>query len=174
MQNLKTLLGDSYHDGITLEEINTLLEGKKLVDLRTGQYVDKQKYESLKIEYEQLKSQTTDYESISKELETLKAQNADRELRDTLVGLGISEKAIKYVKSDLEDGTLKRSDDSKEFAKIVKEYLKVNPQFAITPEPTKSKFVSTHTEPEPNVQGESMNQLVNNAIRLSAGRKTDE
>lgn len=172
MQNLKSLLGDSYHEGITLEEINAFLEGKKFVDLKTGQYVDKQKYDSLRQEHEELKSRTTNYETISQELETLKAQNADRELRDILVGLGISDKAIKYVKSDLEDGTLIRSEDPKEFAKSVKEYLKVNPQFAITPAPVKqTKFISTHTEPVDNGQTQNNNQLVNNAIRLSAGRK---
>lgn len=177
MQNLKTLLGDSYHEGITLEEINAFLEGKKFVDLKTGQYVDKQKYDSLRQEHEELKSKTTNYEAISQELETLKAEKAEKELRDRLVGLGISEKALKYVKSDLEDGTLKDSDDAKEFEKNVQEYLKANPQFATAPTAeTKTKtlkVITTHAEHTDDNGKANVNQQINEAFRNAVGRKTE-
>lgn len=42
--NLQDMLGDAYHDGMTVEEINTALSGKKFADLSTGNYVDKNKY----------------------------------------------------------------------------------------------------------------------------------
>ena len=44
--NLKQILGEAYHEGITIEEINTALSGMKLADLSTGAYVDKNKYEA--------------------------------------------------------------------------------------------------------------------------------
>lgn len=42
--NLQEILGDSYHDGMTYEEVATALSGMKLADLSTGEYVDKRKY----------------------------------------------------------------------------------------------------------------------------------
>ena len=44
-ENLKGLLGEAYHDGITAEEVNAFFEGKNFADLSTGQYVDKNKYD---------------------------------------------------------------------------------------------------------------------------------
>lgn len=43
---LEEMLGDSFHDGMSIEEINTALSGKKFADLSTGNYVDKNKYEA--------------------------------------------------------------------------------------------------------------------------------
>lgn len=44
-ENLKDLLGEAYHDGITAEEVNTFFAGKNFADLSTGHYVDKNKYD---------------------------------------------------------------------------------------------------------------------------------
>lgn len=44
--NLQEILGDAFHEGITIDEINTALSGKKLADLSTGAYVDKNKYDA--------------------------------------------------------------------------------------------------------------------------------
>lgn len=44
-ENLKGLLGDAYHEGITAEEVNNFFAGKNFADLSTGQYVDKNKYD---------------------------------------------------------------------------------------------------------------------------------
>ena len=44
-ENLKGLLGDAYHEGITAEEVNSFFAGKNFADLSTGQYVDKNKYD---------------------------------------------------------------------------------------------------------------------------------
>ena len=45
MANLRELLGESYKEGMTFEEAEKALEGKKLVDLSTGEYVSKAKYD---------------------------------------------------------------------------------------------------------------------------------
>ena len=44
--NLQEMLGDSFHEGMTIDEINTALSGKKFADLSTGQYVDANKYKA--------------------------------------------------------------------------------------------------------------------------------
>ena len=45
MATLRELLGESYKEGMTLAEAEKALEGKRLVDLFTGEYVSKAKYE---------------------------------------------------------------------------------------------------------------------------------
>ena len=44
--NLQEMLGSDFHEGMTIEEVNTALSGKKFADLSTGQYVDVNKYKS--------------------------------------------------------------------------------------------------------------------------------
>ena len=36
MATIKELLGDAYKDGMTIEEVETALSGKKIVDLSSG------------------------------------------------------------------------------------------------------------------------------------------
>ena len=43
MDELQALLGDSYKEGMTIEEIGEFFKGKKFADLSTGNYVDKNK-----------------------------------------------------------------------------------------------------------------------------------
>ena len=45
-EELKALLGDAYKEDMTLEEVGNALKGKKLVDLSTGRYVDKDKFDT--------------------------------------------------------------------------------------------------------------------------------
>ena len=44
MATLRELLGSAYKDGMTLQEAESALSGKNLVDLSTGDYVSKSKY----------------------------------------------------------------------------------------------------------------------------------
>lgn len=69
-ENLKGMMGDSYHDGITAEEVNNFFAGKKFADLSTGQYVDKNKYEK---EVQSLNS------TINQQRETINAKLTDEE-----------------------------------------------------------------------------------------------
>jgi hypothetical protein len=46
MDELQELMGDSYKEGMTLEDVSAFLKGKKFADLSTGNYVDKGKYEN--------------------------------------------------------------------------------------------------------------------------------
>ena len=45
MATLRELLGSSYKEGMIVEEAERALEGKRLVDLSTGDYVSKAKYD---------------------------------------------------------------------------------------------------------------------------------
>lgn len=42
--NLQELLGEAYNENMSIEDINNALQGKKLADLSTGNYVDINKY----------------------------------------------------------------------------------------------------------------------------------
>lgn len=76
MATLKELLGDAYKDGMTLEEAETALSGKKLADLSSGDYVSKGKLTDFetraKRAEEELRKRMTDDEKRAQEI-------ADRE-----------------------------------------------------------------------------------------------
>lgn len=46
MNELQALMGDSYKEGMTLDDVNEFFKGKKFADLSTGNYVDKSKYDN--------------------------------------------------------------------------------------------------------------------------------
>lgn len=60
---LKEMLGDAYKEGMTFEEVSNFFEGKKFVDLSTGNYVDKNKYEN---EVNTLKTQLSEKDTALK------------------------------------------------------------------------------------------------------------
>ena len=80
-ENLKGMMGDSYHDGITAEEVNNFFAGKKFADLSTGQYVDKNKYEK---EIQNLNSTISQQrEQINSKLTEDEKKQADALAKDT-------------------------------------------------------------------------------------------
>lgn len=83
MNNLQNLLGEAYHEGMTVDEINSALDGKKFADLSTGAYVDKNKYEA------DIKAKDTELQRRAQELSAKmtaeeKAQAKDAE-KDALI-----------------------------------------------------------------------------------------
>lgn len=70
--NLQDMLGEAYHDGMTVEEINTALSGKKFADLSTGNYVDKNKYNA------DLTAKDTELASIKEQLNS-KLSDSEKE-----------------------------------------------------------------------------------------------
>ena len=46
MDELQKLMGDSYKEGLTVEDITNFMKGKNFADLSQGGYVDKNKYEA--------------------------------------------------------------------------------------------------------------------------------
>lgn len=53
---LKDILGESYKDGMTVEEIETALADKKLADISSGEYISKGKYFDLDKKYKDMES----------------------------------------------------------------------------------------------------------------------
>jgi len=85
MATLKELLGDSYKDTLTAAEIDKLLETKKLADLTSGNYVDKQKYEDLK---KDLEAKSTAASEQLKQLDELrKTAGASEQLKTEIDNL---------------------------------------------------------------------------------------
>ena len=178
MDNLKKLMGSAYKDGITVEEINTFLGTGKFVNLNDGNYVDKDKYnkavaekDGLKTKYDELTEKTKDYDTIKSENDTFKGEKADAELKAKLVGLGISEKAFKYVKGDIADETLKIGDDEKANKEAIQKYLKANPQFAKEKPNVIQRVITTKVDDLGDGTSSDGHKVVNDNFRAALGAK---
>ena len=133
MENLKKLLGDGYHEGMTVEEINSALNGKNFVDLKSGRYVDKNKYDSLKTDYDILKEQTKDYDEIKTSNENLKNEKKKAEYLSKIKEQKVDDKFANFVLSEVEQND--------KFEENLKTYLKNNPQYVINND--NSKIISS-------------------------------
>ncbi len=95
MATIKELLGDAYKDGMTVDEVETALAGKKIVDLSSGDYVSKDKFansESRAKKFEdELRKRMTDDEKRTQE-------QADREAHYKAIE---RENALYKYKNDL-------------------------------------------------------------------------
>ena len=78
MATFKELLGDAYKEGMTLEEIESALNGKNLADLSSGQYVSVGKYNSAIAERDDFKSK---YNDTLTEAQRAEQANIERENR---------------------------------------------------------------------------------------------
>mgnify|MGYP007111715365 CR=1 FL=1 len=180
MDNLKKLMGDSYKDGITVEEINKFLGTGKFVNLVDGNYVDKDKYNKVISERDQIKAslveltdKTKDYDALKAENDTFKGEKKDAELKATLSKLGIDDKAFKYVKGDIADKTLVITEDEKANKAAVTEYLKANPQFAAKGQSgSGSRVITTKVLTSGDGQQTDNHKDVNDKLRAAFGVKT--
>lgn len=181
MEYLKKLMGSAWHEGITLEEINTFLSQGKYVNLNDGNYVDKDKYNKVvserdanKTKLDELTEKTKDYDTLKTENDTYKAEKADNNLKEKLVKLGVSEKAFKYVKGDINDKTLVIGDDDKVNKDAVAKYLKENPQFAAQGANGPRRIITTKVDSnEDHQQQEDAHKIVNQNLREAFGKKVN-
>lgn len=120
-ENLKTMLGEAYHEGITAEEVNNFFAGKSFADLSTGQYVDKNKYErdiqnlnnTITEKQNALNAKLTDDEKIEASrqedkaeiarLQQLLQQNSINSNKDLATGIMSSVKTLLELKDDDKD-----------------------------------------------------------------------
>ena len=176
-ENLKTLMGDAYHEGMTVDEVDAFFGKGKYVDLNSGKYVDKSKHERVEQELASLKESTKDYETIKAENETFKSEKKDASLKETLVKFGVDPEAFKYVKGDIQDKVLVIGEDEEKNKKAVEDYLKAHPKFAKDSSGEgngkKTKVVTTKVENQNNANEDS-HQKVNNSIRRALGKKIDD
>ena len=181
MENIKKLMGSAWHEGLTLEEVNTFLAGKNYVDLKEGGYVAREKYDRVESEKKQiqtdldsLRESTKDYETLKSENEGYKTEKANADLKAKVVGLGVNEKYFNYVKMDIDSKTLSLGEDEKANKAAVESYLKEHPEFASKPSvPAVHKTVTVSTNPalgasETKTEAER-NATVNENLRASFG-----
>ena len=174
MDNLKALMGESYHDGITVEEVDAFFSKGKFVDLGSGKYVDKAKFDRVEGDLNALKESTKDYETLKTENENFKAEKADASLKENLVKYGIDPDSFKYVKGDVNEKVLVLSNDEAKDKKAVEDYLKTHPQFAKKVQEDKGgnkKIITTKVENQ-NEDKVDMNKQVNENFRRALGKKT--
>ena len=90
--NLQELLGDSYVEGMSIDDINTALADKNLVDLSSGNYVDINKHnQDMKDMREKLNAKTKELQSITQNATTNKDENDAliKSLQDQITSLNI-------------------------------------------------------------------------------------
>lgn len=179
MEYLKKLLGNAWHEGITVEEINTFLSQGKYVNINDGNYVDKDKYNRVvserdanKQKLDELTEKTKDYDTLKTENEGYKAEKTDSELKEKLVKLGVSDKAFKYVKGDINDKTLVIGDDEKANKDAIAKYLKDNPQFAAQGGGSR-RIVTTKVDTTEEHTSEDTHKTVNDNLRAAFGKKVN-
>ena len=172
-ESLKALMGDAYHDGITVEEVDAFFGKGKYVDLSSGKYVDKSKHDRVEQELASLKESTKDYETLKTENETFKAEKADATLKETLVKYGVDPESFRYVKGDITEKVLVLENDEAKDKKAVEDYLKSHPQFAKQPEKVAkgNRVITTKVENQDNPAG-NINQTINDNFRKALGKKT--
>lgn len=127
MDNLKTLMGDAYQEGVTtVEDINNFFSNGKYADLSTGAYVDKNKYEA-GINAKQGEIDRLKAELQAKMTDDEKAQNTANEKDEMIkqlqeqIALANKVNASVGAKGCLSEAmvTLGIKDDDKEFSALV-------------------------------------------------------
>lgn len=147
--NLKEILGDSYKEGMTFEEVSNFFDGKKFADLSTGNYVDKNKYENevndLKTKLEakttELKNKLNDDEKLAlsqqekdAEIEKLKNMLKDNKIsgnKNTVNGIMLSAREVlgldmndRDFSTFVDNITTEDSDKSSKIANYVSKLVK--------------------------------------------------
>lgn len=170
MEELKSLFGDN---SLSYDEFEKKLgeaSGLKLANLKSGNYVDKSKYDKLEASYNELKDKNTqltnganDLEALRKEIDEYKSKydsmvaEAEKSKRmQAITEKRVDPKFSKFVYSELAG---KSNDD---FQKALEDYLKENKQY-ITPTP--SSFVNLENGAG---QPKSDHQKLNDLIRSKA------
>lgn len=160
-ENLKNFMGESYKDELTLEEVDAFLTGKKFADLSTGKYVDKQKYNDLSLKINENNDKLLDYEKIKPEYEKFLLDKKNNELKALAKSAHIDDQFVEFAISKVGN-----QENMKEaFEKFAKDY----PQFK-----EKKTIIrdSTPNLEQENKGDESLNELMNDAIRKATGRTT--
>lgn len=90
--NLQEMLGDSYHEGMSIDEINTALSGRKFADLSTGNYVDVNKYNA------DLKAKDNELNSAKQQL-SAKLTDSEREAADKAADKARIQELEEFIKN---------------------------------------------------------------------------
>ena len=131
MEELKDIFGEeslSFADFVA----KVSEKGMKLVNLKAGGYVDKNKFDSLRTEFDKYKTEHAadgekyaDYDALKAEVESLRSEKAENELGATVLAAGVDERFKKFVVSEVKPLVT----EEKDFAAALKDYITENAQF---------------------------------------------
>jgi len=166
---LKELLGDKFKDGMTVEEIETALAGRKIVDLNgETKYVLKEKFDKLSEKVAQYDNENID--AIKAERDQLKTASLLAKDRTLFGTAKVGEKFYDDISYRLEKGTIKRGATDEETKTNITAFLKDNPQYATVEGPKAPVLFSTRnaTEQQTSKNGVEDNSAINAIIRGAA------
>jgi hypothetical protein len=169
MEELKSLFGEG---SLSYEEFSQKLgEAKdiKLANLKSGNYVDKAKYEKLETsvnewqtKYSALEESTKGYGDLQATYDTLKAdydalitKQDEAEKMNLISGSNVNPKFAKFVYTEVQSLV----NESKDFKTALTEYLKENNQYLNT---QKSPYIDLE---KGGGQQKTENQIINEKIR---------
>ena len=142
MPELKELLGSAYKEGMTFDEASAALKDRKIVDLATGEYVGKGKYETAIKERDDARKERDDanvkykdYDELVKYRKDNEAAKEAEEMAKKLKGFGVKEDMVDFVKYQVDSGKIARGEKDSDLEPNVKKFLQDNPQYAIQNEP---------------------------------------
>ncbi len=170
MEELKSLFGEESLSYEQLEQkLSEVGETIKLANLKSGNYVDKAKYDKAessinewKTKYSALEEKTKDYDSLVSERDTLKAdytalqsKQAEAEKMSEISASNVNPKFAKFVYTEV-TSQMKEGDD---FKTSLEEYLKANKEFLNA---SRGTFVNLESGTTPQ---KSINEKMNDLIR---------
>ena len=166
MDELKDLFGDESLDYAMFEQKLTD-SGMKLVNLKSGGYVDKAKYDKLAGDFTKYKadndvSKYADYDSLKAEVEQLRAEKLEAGYMSEAAAAGVDEKFREFVVSKAQASVTK----DKDFKSCLTDYLKDNQQFITQQTPPKyfSGTTSLDMSGKNNAE-QTTSQKMNNFLR---------
>lgn len=170
MEELKSLFGES---SLSYEEFSQKLgEAKdiKLANLKSGNYVDKAKYDKLETsvnewqtKYSALEESTKGYGDLQTAYDTLKTEHnalitkqEEANKMSLISGANVNPKFAKFIYAEVQSMT----DDKKDFQTALTEYLKDNKEFLNTKPSTYVDLEKGLGQPK-----KTDNQIINEKIR---------
>lgn len=170
MEELKSLFGDNSltYDEFT-KKIAEASETIKLANLKSGNYVDKAKYEKTekdisdwKIKYQSLNEKYKDYDELKSNYEKLndnytklEAKHNEAERLNLIKDKNVDNRFVKFVYSEV----LNQTNDNKDFQQALDEFLKENKQYFRNSQSTYANLENNTTPPR------NANQKMNDFIR---------
>lgn len=115
IMELKDLLGESFKDGMTIDEINTALKNRNFADLSKGEYVSVDKFKKadkeakeMQAELEKIKlanmseeeKRQAEIQNIMEELKEAKAQNERNNLEKSILKNGYTPEECEVIMAD--------------------------------------------------------------------------
>lgn len=171
MEELKALFGEG---ALTADEFTAKVaeKGFKLVDLNSGAYVAKEKFDRQKADFDKYKAENdiskyADYDEIVKERNLLKAEKEEAALVSEVAAAGVAEPFRKFVLSEVRGNVT----EQKPFKQALEEYLKENEQYKQAAQPTPIFRIDSQLAKDKGEGAKTgANSYMNEKIRAAANK----